>query len=106
METTKLARPTAPASDDPVEQLIARARKLRTRGDQRRAILTLREACSLDEWRARSFTMLGAWLAEARQGAEAAQAIRHACWLRGRAGEPGRARATERLLARFAAAAA
>lgn len=105
MKTTEIARPLVAPSDDAVEQLIARARKLRSRGDQRRALLTLREACALDEWRARSFALLGAWLIEGRQSVEAAQALRHACWLRGRAGELGRARATASLLARFADAA-
>jgi Flp pilus assembly protein TadD len=51
------------AIDDPVEVLIARARKTRARGDVRRAIVLLRQACALDEWRARTWTLLAALLA-------------------------------------------
>jgi Flp pilus assembly protein TadD len=94
-----------PAADDAVEQLIARARRQRARGDHRKAVLLLREACMLDEWRARTFALLGAWLGESRKLDEAARALRHACWLRSRSGETGRARATQRVLERFAEAA-
>ncbi len=83
---------------DPIEGLIDRARKLRRRGEPRSAIVLLRHACSLDEWRARTFTILGALLSEEGHREEAAKALTHARWLRQRAGEGSRAAVTARLL--------
>ncbi|MDI1444754.1 hypothetical protein [Polyangium sp. 6x1] len=83
---------------DPVEALIHRARKLRQRGDARGAIVLLRQACSHDEWRARTFTLLGALLSDEGRHEEAAMALSHARWLRQRAGEATRAEVTARLL--------
>ncbi|MDC3960344.1 hypothetical protein [Polyangium jinanense] len=83
---------------DPIEGLIYRARKLRRRGDTRGAIVLLRQACSQDEWRARTFTLLGALLSEVGRHDEAAVALAHARWLRQRAGEGPRAEVTARLL--------
>jgi Flp pilus assembly protein TadD len=88
---------SAPAGVDPIEALIGRSRKARAKGDVRRALVLLRQACALDEWRARPFTLLGAALARAGAGAEAQQALAHARWLRARAGETARALATARL---------
>jgi Flp pilus assembly protein TadD len=88
------------ASDDPVETLIARSRKVRAKGDVRRAVVLLRQACALDEWRARSWTLLGAILAREGATEEAARALNQARWLRARAGEKARAAVTERLAAR------
>jgi Flp pilus assembly protein TadD len=91
---------------DPVESLLLRARKLRARGDDRRALVLLRQACALDEWRARSFTLLAALLAELGRRDEAARAFNQARWLRTRAGDLPRARVTERLAAQLLPAAA
>jgi hypothetical protein len=91
---------------DAVEALVARARRLRARGDARRALVLMREATARDEWRARTFTLFGAWLVEARRYEEARAALRHARWLRARAGEHGRAAATDRVLSRVSSAAA
>jgi Flp pilus assembly protein TadD len=88
---------SAPASLDPVEALIGRSRKARAKGDARRALVLLREACALDAWRARPFTLLGAALARAGVAEEAHQALAHARWLRARAGETARALVTARL---------
>lgn len=90
---------------DAVEALLARARRLRRRGEMRRAITLLREACMLDERRARSWTLLGAALWRSGRLDEAANALKQARYLRARAGERGRAGATERLLERILAAA-
>jgi Flp pilus assembly protein TadD len=96
----------APAPiDDPIEQLIARAQKAKSKSDARRAIVLLRQACALDEWRARTWTLLAVLLAEEGVCGEASQAFKHARWLRLRAGETARAAVTERLAARLAAAA-
>jgi len=84
--------------DDPVETLIARSRRMLRRGDARAALVLLRQACLLDEWRARPFTLLGVMLAKSGRHDEAARALGHARWLRARAGETARARVTERLL--------
>lgn len=83
---------------DQVEGLIYRARKLRRRGDTRGAIVLLRQACSQDAWRARTFTLLGALLSEDGRHDEAVMALTHARWLRQRAGEGRRAAVTARLL--------
>ena len=95
----------APALD-PIETLIARSRRERARGDSRRALVLLREACALDEWRARSWTLLGASLARSGANEEARQAFNHARWLRARAGDQGRAAVTARLADQLIASAA
>jgi Flp pilus assembly protein TadD len=86
---------------DPVEVLIARARKSRARGDVRRGLVLLREACALDEWRARTWTILGTRLVELGHTDEAMQAFKQARWLRLRAGERARVHAMDRLIARL-----
>jgi Flp pilus assembly protein TadD len=97
-------RPRAlPCPADPVETLIARSRKARAKGDARRAVVLLRQACALDEWRARSWTILGAFLASLGAREEAGQALNQARWLRARAGEGARAAVTVRLAERLGA---
>ena len=95
----------APASD-PIEALIARSRRERARGDTRRAVVLLRQACALDERRARTWTLLGAILGRAGAKSEAVQAMNQARWLRARAGEKARAAVTARLAADLLADAA
>jgi Flp pilus assembly protein TadD len=105
----KLAERTMPsvqAGDDPIETLIARSRRSRARGDARRALVLLRQACALDEWRARSWTLLGALLAQEGATEEAGRALKQARWLRARAGEKARAAVTARLAERLLAEAA
>ena len=103
-ESEAAPQPSQPV-DDPVELLVTRARKLRKRGEARRAVVTLREAANRDEWRARTWTLLGALLGETGHRAEAREAFLKARWLRARAGDKARAAVTERLAARFAEAA-
>jgi Flp pilus assembly protein TadD len=91
---------------DEVEQLLFRARKLRRKGEERRAIVALRQACNLDEWRARSWTLLGWHLAQLGRRDEAMRALQQARWLRLRSGEPARAAVTARIAERLSAAAA
>jgi len=93
------------ASADPVEALIARARKLRDKGDARKALLLLRQACMMDEWCARSWTLLGVVLARAGRVDEGLKALRHARWLRSRAGDQARTVSTARLIERLTLAA-
>jgi Flp pilus assembly protein TadD len=82
---------------DSVEVLVARARRLWTRGELRLALRVLREACNEDEWRARTWTIFAARLAQAGQREEAAQAFTHAGWLRKREGDTARAAIVARL---------
>lgn len=89
----------APPSDNPIEELIRRAHRCRHKGDSRRALVLLREACARDEWRARTFTLLGVLLRDMGRRDEAVTALEHARWLRHRAGEARRAEVTERLVA-------
>jgi len=91
------ATETVSTSLDSVEVLVARARRLWTRGDVRHALMLLREACSEDEWRARTWTIYAARLVEAGQRVEAAQAFTRARWLRKRAGDGARVAVIERL---------
>ena len=103
MEANANAYANAIAPIDSVEQLVARARRLWTRGEIRRSLSMLREACNEDEWRARTWTILAARLVEAGLRDEAAQAFSRARWLRKRAGDGARAAVTEQLAARAAA---
>lgn len=86
-----------PPGDDAVEVLVTRARRLRRRGDERAALVLLRQACALDEWRPRTFTLLGFHLAREGRADEACRALHQARWLRARAGDKARAAVTARL---------
>lgn len=102
---TSEATGSSGSQTDPVEQLVVRARKLRQRGEMRRAVVTLREAANRDEWRPRTWTLLGDLLARAGQRAEAERALHRAQWLRARAGDEARAAVVERLVNRLTEAA-
>jgi Flp pilus assembly protein TadD len=86
---------------DALDRLLGRARAARRRGDTRAAIVALREACLRDEHAAAIWTMYGVMLARARHLDEAAQALRHALWLRKTSGDEPRARSTQNLLERI-----
>jgi Flp pilus assembly protein TadD len=99
--------PERPAFElDAVEQLLHRARRLRRKGESRRAVVLLRQACNLDEWRARSWTLLGWHLSELGRRDEALRALQQARWLRTRSGDKARADVTARLADQVLAAAA
>jgi Flp pilus assembly protein TadD len=95
--TTATASTSIVTPLDGVEVLVARARRLWTRGDSRRALSLLRDACYADEWRARTWTIYAARLVEAGQREEAAQAFTRARWLRKREGDGARVAIIERL---------
>jgi Flp pilus assembly protein TadD len=99
METRATATASTPVETplDSIDTLVARARRLWTRGEIRRALSLLREACYEDEWRARTWTIYAARLVEAGQREEAAQAFTRARWLRKRAGDGARVAIIERL---------
>jgi Flp pilus assembly protein TadD len=91
--------------DDPVEVLVVRARRSRRKGDVRGALVLLRRACALDEWRARTYTLLGVEAGRQGQVEEATRALHQARWLRLRAGETARVAVTARLEAALRTAA-
>lgn len=92
--------PVVAAPTDPVEKLVDAARRLRRRGETRKAHQLMRQACATDEWNARNFALLGAWLIESRAVEEGRQRLLHARWLRGREGNTPIQRAIDALLAR------
>ena len=92
-------RVVAPPIDDPVEILVARARRMRHKGDARGTLVMLQRACALDEWRARTYTLLGVELAHQGRPDDAERALNQARWLRARAGDKARAAVTARLVA-------
>lgn len=89
--------------DEGTQILANRARRHRRRGEDRRALVVLREACMRDEDAAALWTMYGAWLAEDGKNDDARRAFRHALWLRTTAGERAKARVTRALLEKVAA---
>ncbi|HEU4412615.1 MAG TPA: hypothetical protein VFS43_45650 [Polyangiaceae bacterium] len=82
--------------------LVERARRLRRRGELRKALVALREACLVDEYDAATWTLYGALLVHEGRVDDGRQALKHAVWLRRRLGDEARVRSTEALLARAA----
>lgn len=78
--------------------LVARALRAERKRDPRKAVVLARQACAIDEWSARTWTRVGALLARLGSADEALRALKHARWLRARAGETGRVRATDALI--------
>lgn len=89
-------------SDEAGSPLVQRARRLRRRGELRKALVVLREACLTDEYDAATWTLYGALLVTEGRVDDGRQALRHAVWLRRRRGDEARVRSTEALLARAA----
>lgn len=89
----------------PADGLVARALRAERKRDPRKAVVLARQACALDEWSARTWTRVGALLGRLGHGDEALRALRHARWLRVRAGETGRVRSTEGLIRQLSVAA-
>lgn len=101
--TARSSTPKAPVDAteiDPIEALIRRSKRQLDRGDPRTAVVLLQRACSMDEWRARTFTLLGVLLLDLGKREDAERALRHARWLRQRAGEMSRADVMTRLIDR------
>ena len=78
--------------------LLAKARRLRDRGELRRALVALREACLRDERDAALWTLYGALSARHGRDDDARRALRHALWLRKTAGDDARVLSTQALL--------
>lgn len=87
-----------PEPDERFAVLLHRARKLHGRGEARKALAALREACLLDEHCAWVWTLQGAWLARLGRADEAIKLYRHALWLRRSAGDAPRVRSTQHLI--------
>jgi Tfp pilus assembly protein PilF len=87
--------------DSVQESLIARAQRLRAKGETRKAIVAFREACLRDDMNAAVWTSYGALLASAARRDDAAVAFSHALWLRRRAHDEDRVRSTQMLLDRL-----
>lgn len=83
------------------DSLMGRVRRLRRRGELKKAATVLREACLVDEHAAALWTMYGAMLAKLGRREDAAQALRHALWLRHAAGDVAREHSTASFLDRL-----
>lgn len=94
--------PSAPPVDR-LEQLVRKARKFRQKGEPRKALQTLREACLLDDQCAWVWTLYGSYLTHFHHPTEAQKAYRHALWLRRMGGDELRQRSTQALLDRLTA---
>jgi hypothetical protein len=90
------------ASEFPGTPLVLRARRLRRRGEERRAMLILREACHAAEDCARLWTLYAAQCMRVGRRDDAADALTRAVWLRERNRDPARAKVTRDLLDRLA----
>lgn len=85
------------ASTEP-DTLLRRAWRFRRRGEQRQAMLTLREICHRAPEDARLWTLYAVQCVKVGKRDEAADALKQAAWLRQRDRHDGRARVTRALL--------
>jgi Flp pilus assembly protein TadD len=94
-----------PSLHDPEEtreaSLRRRAVRFRRRGDDRAAMLALRQAALENEEDASLWTLYGVQCARLGRVEEAERALSHAAWLRDRRKEPGKARTTRAILRRL-----
>ncbi len=94
-------RPRLDSASASAPTLVERARRHAERGDQRRAMQLLREACFEAETAARLWVLYGMQCVRARRRDEALRALRHALWLREKARDVARARVTRDLIERI-----
>ena len=87
---------------DRADELTARAQKLRRKGELRRAVVTLREACALDERNSARWVMLGDVLFRMGKREEASRAMKQAVYLLERRGDRPRANVIRRLILNLA----
>jgi Flp pilus assembly protein TadD len=85
---------------EPLEGKLSRARRCRRRGEERRAMLLLREACFEQSDDARLWTLYGVQCARLGRRDDAIHALGQARWLRERARDTRRAAVTHALLER------
>ena len=86
------------APEAPGSPLVLRARRMRRRGEQRRAMLLLREACHASEDCARLWTLYAAQCMRVGRREDATDALNRAVWLRERDRDAARAKVTRDLL--------
>ena len=91
-------RARAPAPSEERGTLLSRARRLRRRGEQRRAMLLLRDAAYSDRQDAALWTTYADQCLRAGKREQADQALVHAIWLRERQHDAKRAGVTRLLL--------
>jgi Flp pilus assembly protein TadD len=83
---------------DRASDLTARALRLRRKGELRRAVVALREACALDEGNAARWVWLADTLGRAGKWAEAERALKQSLYLREQDGENAKANVVRSLL--------
>ena len=88
--------------DDRARELTTRAHKLKRKGELRRAAVTLREACGLDEGNAARWVLFGDLLFRMGKRDEAARAMKQALYLREQNGEKAKASVIRRLILNLA----
>lgn len=92
------------SSASPLErahELTCRARRLRRRGESRRALVALREACLLDETSAARWMLYARELAEAGKLDDAERAMKQSLYRREQAGDERRAAVVRGLIERL-----
>jgi Flp pilus assembly protein TadD len=85
----------------PAATAVQRARRQAERGDERRAMLILREACFAAEHEPPLWVHYGLACLRARRRDEGLRALKHALWLRERARDSARAQVMRDLIARL-----
>jgi Flp pilus assembly protein TadD len=96
---SKRRRQIAPAcTPDPLEQRVEQARRQRRRGDARKALVLLREACFLAGTDARLWALYAAQSWRMGRLDDTRQALRHALWLREKNHDESRARVLRTLI--------
>ena len=84
--------------ENSLEQQVQQAQRLRRRGEQRKALLLLREACFRAGSDARLWALYAMQCWRMGRADDARQAFRQAIWFRERAGDAGRTRVLRALL--------
>ena len=84
---------------DPLEQRVEQARRQNRRGEPRKALVLLREACFCAGGDARLWTLYAAQSWRMGRLDDTRQALRQALWLRERANDEPRARVLRTLIA-------
>jgi Flp pilus assembly protein TadD len=89
--------------EERARELTERAQKLRRKGELRRAVLAMREACAVGEPNSARWMMLGDMLARTGARDEAGKAMEQALYLCRRRGEKAKANVIRGLLLHLAA---
>lgn len=94
-----LTQPTPDASvAERADELTARAHRLRRKGELRRAVVALREACALEEGNAARWVWLADALGRTGKRDEAERALKQSLYLRQQGGEKAKANVVRGLI--------